>query len=132
MTIRIAEHMSRPVHTIGCSFSLAEARERMTAAKVRHLVVMDRGRCVGVLSDRDVYRWEANKPIEPEVLPVGEAMSPDVYTVPPDAPLGDVALEMARLGVGSAVVLAGDEPVGIFTTIDALRLLSRWIRASFA
>jgi acetoin utilization protein AcuB len=132
MTMRIAEIMSRPVQMIGCSFSLAEARERMTAAKVRHLVVMDRGRCVGVLSDRDIYRWEAKKPIEPEVLSVGEAMSPDVYTVSPDAPLGDVALEMARLGVGSAVVLAGDEPVGIFTTNDALRLLSRWIRASFA
>ncbi len=132
MTIRVAEFMSHPVHTVGCSVSLAEARERMTAAKVRHLVVMDGARCVGVLSDRDIYRWEAKKPIEPEVLPVGEAMSPDVYTVSPDAPLGDVTLEMARLGVGSAVVLSGDKLVGIFTTIDALRLLARWIRATFA
>ena len=132
MTMRIAQFMSHPVHTIGCSFSLAEAREQMTAAHVRHLVVVDRGRCVGILSDRDIYRWESKKPIEPEVLPVGEAMTADVYTVSPEKPLGEVAAEMARLGVGSALVMAGDEPVGIFTSNDALHLLSRWAGARLA
>jgi len=132
MTFSIARFMSRPVRTIGCASSLAEAREQMSQAGIHHLVVVDRGRYVGILSDRDIYRREAEKPIEPEVLSVGEAMAADVYAVSPEAPLGEVAFEMARLGVGTALVVSGEEPVGIFTTYDALLVLSRWARAGLA
>ena len=41
-----------------------------------------------------------------------------------DAPLDEVASEMARRRVGSAVVVAGTSVVGVFTAVDALRALA--------
>jgi acetoin utilization protein AcuB len=51
-------------------------------------------------------------------------MVPDVYTASMDAPLQTVAAEMARLKVGSAVVVDGDDVVGVFTAVDGLRALA--------
>ena len=57
-------------------------------------------------------------------MTVAEAMSPEPYTVPPGAPIDAVAIDMARRKIGSAVVVNRGKVVGIFTTVDALRVLS--------
>jgi CBS domain-containing protein len=103
---------------------LVDAAEAMKRWNVHHLLVMDRGRLVGVLSERDVHRFEAGKHVAPEVVSVGEAMTPEPYTVSPGAALAEVATTMAERGYGSVVVMEGDRPIGIFTTRDALRLLA--------
>ena len=103
---------------------LMDAAEAMKRYGVHHLLVTERGRLVGVLSDRDVHRFEARKRVAPEVLSVGEAMTPEPYTVGPATPLAGVARTMAEQGYGSVVVMEGDRPVGIFTLRDAARLLA--------
>jgi len=55
-------------------------------------------------------------------------MVPDVYTISEDAPLASVAADMARLKVGSAVVLKGNDVVGVFTAVDGLRALAELLR----
>jgi acetoin utilization protein AcuB len=77
---------------------------------------------VGVLSDREVESFAA-LPGSAEMT-VEEAMIPDVYITAGDAPLDEVANEMARRRVGSAVVVAGTSVVGVFTAVDALRALA--------
>jgi acetoin utilization protein AcuB len=62
--------------------------------------------------------------VDPSRTPVSEAMSQDVLGVPSTASIFDVAQEMASSKHGSAVVLDGGQVVGVFTTIDALRLLA--------
>ena len=121
----VGEHMTRPVVTVDCHQSLAEAEELMRARNVRHLAVLDRGKAVGVLSERDVFRLQAHKAIHPEVLPVMEAMTPEAYTVAPGTPLVVVVAEMARAGLGSALVADEGGLLGIFTASDGLRLLAR-------
>jgi acetoin utilization protein AcuB len=105
--------------------SLAEAAQRMKQFNVRHLPVIDRGRLAGVLSERDIYRFQVEKPgVSTEVISVGEAMAPDPYVVRPDAPVREVALAMAHQLIGAAVVMDGDRLAGVFTTTDALRALA--------
>jgi acetoin utilization protein AcuB len=119
----VGDYTSSPLVSIDCRQSLAEAIELMRALRVRHLGVVDRGRPVGVLSERDVYRLEALKAVDPEVLPVGEAMTPEARVVAAEAPLGDVAREMSEAGESSVLVADGGHVVGIFTSSDALRAL---------
>ena len=120
----IREVMTPEPLAIDIGECLADAAEAMARGQVRHLLVTERGRLVGVLSDRDVHRFEAGKRVAPEVVAVGEAMTPDPYTVTPEAPLAEVARTMAERAYGCVVVMAGTRPVGIFTTRDALRLLA--------
>jgi acetoin utilization protein AcuB len=127
----VGTYMTRSPHTIGVEQSLAAARRFMSEHHVRHLPVLHGGDLVGVLSHREITAFE--------VLPgsrhltVEEAMVPDVYVTVESAPLDQVAAEMARRHLGSAVVVAetdGSTVLGVFTAVDALRALSESLRAA--
>ena len=60
----------------------------------------------------------------PSQMRVEEAMSTDVYAVPPGTPLREVASTMAARKLGSAVVMEDSRVVGMFTTVDALDTLA--------
>jgi acetoin utilization protein AcuB len=88
---------------------------------VRHLPVLDGGRIVGLLSERDLFLVESLPGVNPTDVRVEEAMVENVFTVEPDAPIGEVVQTMIERKLGSAVVSEGDRAVGVFTTIDALQ-----------
>ena len=127
---KVGAYMTTAPHTIGVEQSLAAARRLMTEHHVRHLPVLHGGDLVGVLSDREVEAFEA-LPGSGQ-LTVEEAMVSDVYVTSDQSPLDDVAAEMARRRVGSAVIVAGEERskvLGVFTAVDALRALADVLRS---
>lgn len=124
MNDAIENFMTRSVHTIGTRSPLTEAHRIMNEHAIRHLPVLEGGRLVGMLSQRDLHLIETLKGVDPKEVLVEEAMSQEAYTVSPEQPLADVAREMALHKYGSAIIARGAEVLGIFTTTDALRALS--------
>jgi len=120
----IREFMTPSPHSIGREQPLSVAHERMRKLGIRHLPVLDAGKLVGILSQRDALFIETLRDVDPATVPVEDAMSPDVYIVQPDTPLVDVANAMADHKYGCAVVTDGHKVVGIFTTVDAVRVLA--------
>ena len=118
----VADYMTRGPHTIGREQSLVAAKQMMTKVHVRHLPVLHGGKLVGVLSEREVAALET-LPGSTQ-LTVEDAMVPDVFMTSADAPLATVAGEMARLRLGSAIVVEDEHVVGVFTAVDALRALA--------
>ncbi|HLA92496.1 MAG TPA: CBS domain-containing protein [Actinomycetota bacterium] len=55
---------------------------------------------------------------------VRDIMSRDLVTVEPSATVAEAATVMGGRGVGSALVVDGEAPVGIFTERDVLRALA--------
>jgi acetoin utilization protein AcuB len=119
--------MTRAPHTIGPDARLTEAHALMRALQVRHLPVVDRGKVVGLLSQRDLHFIETLRDVDPEIVQVAEAMTEELYTVQPGDDLAEVALEMAGRKYGSAVVVDRGKMVGLFTTTDALRALATFV-----
>jgi len=122
----VSAYMTPGPHTIGREQSLAAAKQLMHTTHVRHLPVLHGGQLVGVVSERDLDVVGALP--GSRQLSVEDAMVPDVYTISEDAPLASVAADMARLKVGSAVVLKGNDVVGVFTAVDGLRALAELLR----
>ena len=125
----IEQFMTPSPHCIGRGQRLSTAHELMRKHRVRHLPVLDGGRLVGILSQRDLFFIETLRDVDPAKISVEEAMSPDVYAVTPDRALGEVAAKMVDQKYGCAVVLRGTAVAGIFTTTDALRVLSSIVEA---
>ncbi|KYF68522.1 MULTISPECIES: CBS domain-containing protein [Sorangium] len=123
-TLRIQDCMTRSPHSIGADQKVGLARSLMRGHRIRHLPVLRGGRLVGMISERDIYWIETLKEAEGDDLLVSEAMSPSPYAVAPEAPLSEVVREMAEHKYGSAVVLKGQQVVGVFTTTDALAVLA--------
>jgi acetoin utilization protein AcuB len=120
----IEHFMTRAPHTIAHHQKLSAAHQLMRAHEIRHLPVLDGGKLVGLVSQRDLHLIETLKDVDPEKIDVSEAMSSELYTVTPQTPLREVAREMAAHKYGSAVVVDHGHVVGVFTVTDALRALS--------
>ena len=119
----VAEFMSPSPHTIGTGQTLASAHKMMREHRIRHLPVLEGGRLVGVVSQRDLYLLETIRDVQPEDTLVEEAMTGDPYVVSPSTPLVAVARTLLLHRWGSAIVADGTKVAGVFTTTDALAAL---------
>jgi acetoin utilization protein AcuB len=119
----IDRFMSRDPFTIGVDQPLSVAHRMMREHHIRHLPVLEEGRLVGMVTERDLALVETLDDTDPTTVTVGDAMTPDPYLVGPGMPLADVAREMADRRLGSAVVVDKGHVIGIFTTVDALQAL---------
>ncbi len=96
--------------------TLATAYAKMEAGRFRALPVVQVGRLVGVLSDRDVLPFIGHK----GEIPVKEAMTKAVVTVTPETPAEEAAQLMLRHKIGTLPVIRNDELVGVITPTDIL------------
>jgi acetoin utilization protein AcuB len=120
----IEKFMTTAPHSVGGAQSVAAAHRMMHEHRIRHLPVLEGGSLVGMLTERDVALVTSMKGVDANTTTVEDAMTSVVYTVRPDAPLDEVAAEMAQHRYGSAVVVSNGKVVGVFTTVDACRALA--------
>jgi len=116
----VASCMTPEVTTAAPSTTLAEATRTMGDGDFRHLPIVDGGRVVGIVSDRDLRR-AAGRAL-PRDTPLVSVMSTRVATADPDAPLSRAARQMADAAIGALPVVDGRRRlVGILTVTDVLR-----------
>jgi len=120
----VGEFMTPAPLVIGADRTLAEAHQMMRQARIRHLPVFARGRLVGMVSQSDLHLVETLKDVDPGEVTVREAMVRRPYTARSSARLATVARAMARRRLGATVVTERGGPVGVFTSVDALRALA--------
>lgn len=116
--------MTAMPHTVGPDQSLKIAKDMMHKLGIRHLPVKELGRIVGILSDRDIDFALRVDNKTPEELVVKDAFTADVFSVLPEVSIGAVADRMAKDRIGCALVEKEGRLLGIFTTVDACRVLS--------
>ena len=109
--------MTRSVITIDSRASVLDARELLRSHRIHHLVVLDRGRVVGVVS----FRSLVGKKDESRIF---DAMSRDFSIATPQTTLKDAASMMIGRSSGCLPVLQEGRIAGIITTSDLLKLLN--------
>jgi CBS domain-containing protein len=120
LELKVSDLMTTALMTIKASEPLSEAKIDMDAGLVHHLpVVDDRGRLVGIVSDRDIVRRSDKKK-------VADVMSRDLVTTRPDSPAHQAASLMLDFRIGSVPVVDDDGAlVGVVTVSDFLALARR-------
>ncbi len=121
----IASLMTPSPHTIGRTQSLDLAHKMMIEHDIRHLPVLDGGHLVGIVSERDLLLLESFEGIDARKVLVEEAMTPAPFVASPEAPAAEVFRTMAEHKYGAVIVAEHGKVIGIFTAIDALRVLSK-------
>jgi len=130
-TWTISDFMTPVVCCADVDLSLADARDRMSANKIRHLLITRGPMVVGVLSQRDIDVAEASAR-KREVTTIADAMHTDVFSCEPTTSLEEVVSSMEAKKIGCTIVREGDRAVGIFTTIDALRAVRSLLKGEIA
>ncbi|MGD0715738.1 MAG: CBS domain-containing protein [Gaiellaceae bacterium] len=118
----VADLMTKDVLTVEPSDSIGEAAEKMVAAKVGAVVVMeDFVRIVGIVTERDLLRAVASRARAAEAR-VRQWMTPDPVTIEPETTVEDAAKVMFDHNFRHLPVVKDGRPLGIVS----LRVLSRW------
>ena len=118
----VADLMVKDVLTVDPSDSIGEAAEKMNAANVGAVVVVeDMVRIVGIVTERDLMRAVAARARAAEAR-VRQWMTPDPVTIAPDVSIDEAAKIMFENNFRHLPVVKDGRPLGIVS----LRLLSRW------
>jgi acetoin utilization protein AcuB len=122
--------MTRTVVTIRRDTTATTAWALMKVRRLRHLPVVDeKGRVVGMVSDRDLTRvpftpTRAGQAV-PTSTPVERVMTAVVVTVRPDDDIAEAARLMWERKIGALPVVENDRLVGILSELDLMRMLSK-------
>jgi CBS domain-containing protein len=138
--------MTRQVISVAPDASILEALRLMLANKISGLPVVDqKGGLLGIVTEGDFLRraetgTERRRPrwlefllgpgmiasdyVQSHARRVDEVMTPNVWTVSEDAPLGDIVALMEKHRIKRLPVVRGDELVGIVSRANLLRALA--------
>lgn len=131
---RVGDVMTRPIVTVTMDDSLESVRAQFKAHKFHHLIVTDRGKAVGVLSERDLLKnispfidqmserkqdtWTLQKRVH-------QIMSRDLVWATADTTIHEASLMMAANAISCLPVLDDrGRAIGIITARDILRWLA--------
>jgi CBS domain-containing protein len=126
----VAKICQREVDTAAPDESAQVAAQRMNSRSVGTLLVLDeRKRPVGILTDRDLAIGVVGKGTDPAAALVREVMTPDPRTVAEETPIEDALALMRSRGVRRLPVVSRDGTlVGLVSLDDILGLLAEELR----
>jgi acetoin utilization protein AcuB len=128
--MQVRDLMTQSLITVSPGTSVTEAKTMMSKDRIRHLLVTDGGKLVGLVTDRDIRLnlaspatslsvWELNYLLAR--LTVGDVMTKSLITIAPDRDAGEAARMMLEHRIGALPVLEGTRLVGILTETDIVR-----------
>lgn len=113
----VRDRMIRNPVTIGPKDSLFHAQRKMREGGFRQLPVVEEGKLVGIITDRDIRLHERHL----RIATVSAAMSREVITASPSASIEEATRLLLQNKIGGLPVMEGETLVGILTTTDVLR-----------
>ena len=131
--------MTSALITVPPETSVAHAKSLMTKEGIRHLLVTEGQRLVGIATDRDIRLNVASPATSLSVcvlsylrarLTVGEVMTKSVVVVDPARDAREAARLMLGHKIGALPVLDGARLVGIVTETDVVRAFAEGTLAS--
>ncbi|HSK30518.1 MAG TPA: CBS domain-containing protein [Candidatus Limnocylindria bacterium] len=111
----------------------AKLESMMDQYGIRHLPVQDKGKVIGIVSERDLHHYVKRSAPQQEKdrVRAREIMVPEPYIVPFRAPLNEVVFEMAKRRIGSVIVQREGKLAGILSAIDVCRILGEYLDSMF-
>jgi acetoin utilization protein AcuB len=123
----VQDIMTSPVITISPDVSLQAAYQTMQEKRIRHLPVLESGKLVGVITDRDLRL--ATSALAPAPFPpdekVAAVMRKFLFTADPADAVEEAARLMREKKIDCLPVADNDRLVGIITGLDLLDALIR-------
>jgi acetoin utilization protein AcuB len=116
----VKDHMTLKPFTVPPGEDVRVAFSRITDLIVRQAPVVEGGKVIGIVTDRDL-RLAVAQTVDGSGLNVASVMTPDPVTVSPDTPLKDAARIISKNKFNALPVVGpGGALLGLLTTTDIL------------
>jgi CBS domain-containing protein len=121
MARNVREVMTARPRTLKASDPVVDAARLMRDDNVGSLPVVEDGRLVGMITDRDIATRVVAEGAEVETTQVDSVYTRDPVTIGPDEDLDEALRLMARHQVRRLPVVEGDRLIGIVAQADVAR-----------
>jgi len=125
----VKDVMITDVVTVEPNVNVRRAVRAMNDFEIGCLIVVEAGRVVGVLTERDVLKRVVDEGRNPDKTLVKEVMSKPPITINPDADLEDAIELMFKHKIKKLPVVENGKLVGLVTFTDLVRAQPALIRA---
>jgi len=123
--------MSKPVITIEENTSAHDAAALMTKKGVGSIVVTQKGKPVGIVTERDMLERVVAKGLDASKVQIKEIMSKSLITIKGNLPIIEAIRLMQKKRIRRLLVIENKKLVGIVTQRDLLRALAFHVVISF-
>ena len=117
---RLGELMTGAIVAVAPEDTLGEAAERMADEGVGSAVVLDGGRLIGILTERDLLQAVAGR-VHTSEARVREWMTGDPITASGDTPTEEAMRTMLEQGFRHLPVVEGSRTVGVVSLRELMR-----------
>ena len=127
----VRDVMTRNLITVDPETSFTDALKIMRENRIRRLPVLEDGKLVGIVTEKDILYASPSKATTLDVwelhyllnkLKIREIMTRDVVTIQEDIPVEEAAKIMADNKIGALPVVKGNKLVGIITETDIFKV----------
>jgi len=127
--LSVGDVMVTDVVTVEPDVNVRRAVRAMNDFEIGCLVVVEAGRVVGILTERDVLKRVVDEGRKPEETSVREVMSKPPITISPDADLETAIELMFKHKIKKLPVVENGKLVGLVTFTDLVRAQPALIQA---
>jgi acetoin utilization protein AcuB len=113
----VGKRMSKAPVTVTSQDSLATAQNKMRTGRFRRLPVVEDGKLLGIITDRDIREHKGFL----EQTKINAVMTEKVVTVTPEITLEEAAKILLKHKIGGLPVLEQGKLAGIITTSDIVQ-----------
>lgn len=137
----VRDWMTKDPLTAGPATSIKAAWKSLQEHRIRHLPVVEGGKLVGIVTDRDLRRVLPSPATSLEIhelhylldkITVSEVMTKDVITTSPFTAIAEAARTLLRNRIGALPVLEGGALAGILSQTDVLEAFTSAAEAQVA
>jgi CBS-domain-containing membrane protein len=117
----VRDVMTKAVKTARIDTSVRDAARKMNKFFIGSILIIDKNKLVGILTERDILRSVVEQGIDSSIIKVKDIMSSPVITIYPDTSIEDAAQLMVKKQIKKLPVVDDGKLVGIVTSMDLMK-----------
>jgi CBS domain-containing protein len=121
---RVEDYMTKEVVFANLTDSLQSAAAKMAERDIGSIVIVQEGKPIGIVTERDFVRRVAALGKDSRTLTVADIMSTPLVTVGPECDINSAAKIMTDNNIKRLPVVEGERLVGIITSFDIAKVMA--------
>lgn len=127
LSLKVEDVMVREVITLDENSTVREAAEIMNKFAIGSLIIVSKGKAVGIITERDILRRVVAEAKDAESTRVKEIMTTPLVVVEPNLDLEEAAKLMFQMKIKKLPVVDGKKLVGLVSLTDIARFQPQMI-----
>lgn len=120
--LNVIDAMTKKLISVVPTTSAFECAKILKKEHLGSVVVKDKGKLLGIVSEQDLVYKIIAKSIEPKKTKISEIMTKKVITISPDKDITDAMLKMSKFNVRRLPIVENGKILGMLTMKDVLKI----------